>query len=119
MPHACILTPEYMPKKATPHHQFTKPFVSAIAKLANIPVSDAEAESYAAAFTTTMQVVDELQTIDVAAVPQTHQVTGLENVWRADELWPERMFTQEEALANAAQSHNGYFVVQRVIDQEE
>jgi aspartyl-tRNA(Asn)/glutamyl-tRNA(Gln) amidotransferase subunit C len=89
-----------------------------IAKLANIPISEQEEESIAAAFTDTLQVVDELKEVDVAGVEPTHQVTGLTNVTRDDVVDEKRMFTQAEAVFNAKRAHNGYFVVERVIDNE-
>ena len=108
-----------MPKKHTTNHQFTPKFVTSVAALANIPITESEATAYGSAFSETMQVVNELQTVDVSSVEPTNQVTGLENVWREDELWPEYMFTQEQALANAAHTHNGYIVVDQVITQED
>ncbi|MBP9819337.1 Asp-tRNA(Asn)/Glu-tRNA(Gln) amidotransferase subunit GatC [Candidatus Woesebacteria bacterium] len=108
-----------MSKKQPIVNQFTPKFVSGIAVLANIPVTNEEAATYGNAFTETMEVVDQLKTVDVSDTEPTNQVTGLENVWREDELWPNHMFTQEQALANAAQTHQGYIVVNRVIDQEE
>ena len=108
-----------MPKKHTTAHQFTPQFVTSVAALANIPITDEEAVAYGESFADTMQVVNELQSIDVSNVLPTNQVTGLENVWREDELWPDYMFTQEQALANAAHTHNGYIVVDQVITQED
>ena len=89
-----------------------------VAKLANIPISDQESEELAQAFQETLTVVDELQSLDVSKVEPTHQVTGLTNVWREDEVNQDKMFTQEKALANAPQQHNGYFVVDRILKKE-
>jgi len=97
----------------------TSETVSHIAKLANIPITEAEKDELAKGFTTTMKVVDELFAVDVANVEPTHQVTGLENVFREDEVNPTRMFTQKEALANGKRTHNGFFVVNQVIEQDE
>jgi aspartyl-tRNA(Asn)/glutamyl-tRNA(Gln) amidotransferase subunit C len=95
---------------------FTVSDVTAIAKLANIPVSESEKQKLAEGFTTTMKVVDELTQVNVTGVEPTHQVTGLENVFREDEIDVERQFSQDEALANAPRTHNGFFVVNRVIE---
>ena len=92
--------------------------VKHIAQLANIPISDDEEEAFAVAFTDTLKVVDELKEVDVTGVEPTHQVTGLTNVTRDDAVDEERMFTQEEALANGKNTHDGYFVVERLIDNE-
>lgn len=92
--------------------------VQHIANLAQIPISQDETRSLSDAFEETLTVIENLKTIDVANVETTHQVTNLENILRADEVNTERMFTQEEALANAPQVFQGYFVVPRLIDTE-
>ncbi len=96
---------------------FSSDTVSHIATLAAIPVSPEESEELAKGFTTTMQVVDQLSGVDTSAVEPTHQVTGLMNVAREDVVDESRMFTQEEALRNAARSYNGYFVVGQILDK--
>ena len=97
---------------------FTVTQVHHIAQLANIPVSDDEATDLAKDFSQTLQVIEKLKSVDVTGVEPTHQVTGLDNVMRADEVETDRSFTQKEALANASKTHNGYFVVERIIDQD-
>jgi aspartyl-tRNA(Asn)/glutamyl-tRNA(Gln) amidotransferase subunit C len=102
-----------------PTTTITKDTVSKIARLANIPTTDKEEEKLAAGFTTTMKVVDKLFQVDVDGVEPTNQVTGLENVFREDEVDAERMFTQDQALSNTKRKHNGFFVVDQVIEQDE
>jgi len=92
--------------------------VKHIAKLANIPISDQEEKSLEKAFVETMAVVEELKEVDVTGVEPTSQVTGLENVWREDVVDQAHSFTQEEALANAHEQFEGYFLVPQVIDQD-
>lgn len=92
--------------------------VKHIAQLANIPITEEEEAALATAFTDTLKVVDELSEIDVSNVNPTHQVTGLTNVTRPDEVDSFHMFSQEEALANASKKHDGYFVVSRIIDND-
>lgn len=93
--------------------------VEHIAKLAQIPVSEDEKKKFATAFEETLGVVDQLRQLDVTKTPTTHQVTGLENVWREDEVNRAKMFTQARALANGAQTHNGYFVVPRILEEKD
>lgn len=90
-----------------------------VANLANIPISDQEAEILTNAFDETLKVVDKLQSLDVGKTEPSHQVTGLVNVWREDKVIEEQMFTQKQALANAPRKHDGYFVVDRIINKEE
>lgn len=91
--------------------------VAHIADLANIPVTTDEEKKLAEGFTKTLAVVDKLMEVDTLGIEPTHQVTGLENVWREDQIDNSRTFTQEEALANATNKHNGYFVVPQLIGQ--
>ena len=92
--------------------------VDAIAKLANIPVTPDEKKTLAAGFTKVLGVLEELKSVDVKGVEPTNQVTGLEDVTREDEIDVTRTFTQAQALANAKRTHNGFFVVDQVLDQE-
>lgn len=92
--------------------------VSHIAQLANIPITAEEEQKLEKAFEETLAVVEKLQTVDVGSVEPTFQVTGLENVTREDVVDEQRMFTQEQALANARAQHDGFFVVPQVISQD-
>lgn len=100
------------------HRTFTPAQVAHIAQLANIPVSETEKAKLADAFTDTLAVVDQLQELDTSQVPTTHQVTGLENITRDDVVNEAKMLTQDEALANGARTHQGYFVVPQVIEKD-
>lgn len=92
--------------------------VKRIAKLANIPVTDNEIKKLAGEFTKTLVVVEQLNTVDITDVEPVH-TTGLKNVFREDIVDETRMFTQEQALANAPLVSEGYFVVDQVIAQDE
>ncbi|OGJ22385.1 MAG: hypothetical protein A2804_00500 [Candidatus Pacebacteria bacterium RIFCSPHIGHO2_01_FULL_46_10] len=96
----------------------TAAVVQHIAKLANIPITPIEEKKLADGFTTTLGVVDQLKKLDTSTAEPTHQVTGLQNVLRDDGVDRDRMFTQEQALANAPHTHNGYIVVEQILDQE-
>jgi aspartyl-tRNA(Asn)/glutamyl-tRNA(Gln) amidotransferase subunit C len=100
------------------HVSITTETVSHIGKLANIPITQNEEKKLADGFTETMKVVDQLFTVDVEGVEPTHQVTGLENIMRSDEIDTSRMFTQKQALSNSKRTYNGFFVVDQVIEQE-
>lgn len=92
--------------------------VDAVSKSAHIPVTAEEKKDLAEGFTMVIGVLDELKQVDVSGVAPTNQVTGLENVLREDAVDTTRMFTQAQALQNAKRTHNGFFVVDQVIDQE-
>jgi len=97
---------------------FTPQDVRHIAVLANLPVTSAEEQKLADAFNATIAVVNQLFHIDVKEVASTYQVTGLVNVFREDEIETERMFTQQQALSNAPRTHNGFFVVDQIVEEK-
>lgn len=90
-----------------------------IAQLAKIPVSKKEEQALKEAFNETLGVIENLEELDTSKTEPTHQVTGLTNVLREDVVIPERMLTQEQALAQAKQTHKGFFVVDKVLHNEE
>lgn len=97
--------------------KINKQLIKHVARLANIPIQDQEAGELSQAFAETLTVVDELKQLSVDKIEPTHQVTGLSNVMREDEISEKRMFTQEEALKNAPKTHNGFFVVPRILEK--
>jgi len=100
-------------------NKVNKKQVKHISELAQIPVSDEESSRLAEAFSETLDVVDQLKTANVDGVPTTHQVTGFKNVLREDIVDESRSFTQEEALANAQEQQDGYFVVPQVLQNKD
>ncbi len=92
--------------------------ITRIAKLANLPVSQQQAEELTEQVDVTVSYVSQLQTLNTDAVEETSQVTGMENVLREDEVDTARMFSQEEALSNAKRTYNGFFVVDRVLEEK-
>lgn len=92
--------------------------VDKISQLAKIPVTDEEKEKLAQGFNETLGVVDELFKINVSNVEPTHQVTDLENIFREDEVDQEKMLSQNEALSQAKNKKNGYFVVDQILEDD-
>lgn len=91
--------------------------VAHIAKLTNVPVSPTEADKFAAQFESTLNTIAVLNELDTATVEATPQVTNLQNVYREDVIDTSRMFTPNEAVANAPHTANGYFVVEAVLHE--
>lgn len=94
---------------------FSPQQVEHIAELAAIPLAKEELAPLAKAFSETLDVVANLKEVDTSKVEPVHQVTGLENVTRADKVDQESMFTQQQALANARETYQGYVVVPAVL----
>jgi len=92
--------------------------VKKIGKLANLKLQSDEVTLFAEQFTKTIEVVNHLNEIDTEKVDVTYQVNGLSNVTRADEIDMGRVLPQETALREAKKTHNGFFVVERLIDSD-
>ncbi len=90
-----------------------------IAKLANLKVQESQVQLFADQFNQTVDVINQLNEVDTQGVAQTYQVNNLINVSREDTVDTSRMLTQEQALSQAKQTNNGFFVVKRVIDTAE
>ena len=88
--------------------------VERIARLARIHLTPEEVAKMSAELGTIVEFVEQLQSIDVSEVPPTDQVTGLEDVWREDEVKP--YGDRDALLKNAPQSKDGYIVVKRVLN---
>jgi len=101
--HKVIVTPEDVKK---------------IAKLASLKLQENEVELFADQFTKTIDVVNQLNEIDTSKVSGTYQVNNLSNVTRDDIVDQSRILPQEMAIREAKHTHNGFFVVPRIIDTD-
>jgi aspartyl-tRNA(Asn)/glutamyl-tRNA(Gln) amidotransferase subunit C len=57
-----------------------------LARLARLELSDDEIEEFSGELSAILQYVEQLQSVDVAGLKPTNQVTGLTNVTRKDEV---------------------------------
>lgn len=90
--------------------------VKKIAKLANLTLVDNETEKFATQFTDTIAVVKEFDEIDTENINPTYEVNNLQNITREDSVDSSRVLPQETAIREAKNIHNGYIVVERIID---
>jgi len=97
----------------------TKDEVIKISKLSNLRLQDHQTALFADQFTKTIEVVNQLNEIDTNDVKGTYQVNNLHNIGREDVVDLKRVLPLEVALREAKLTHNGFFVVPRVIDSEE
>ena len=91
--------------------------IARIAKLAKLPLTDEQIEELRKQVGVTVDYVSQIQQLETGNSEETSQVTGLENVFREDVIDSKRTFTQEQALANAKRTHNGFFVVDAVFQE--
>ncbi|MDD4900843.1 MAG: Asp-tRNA(Asn)/Glu-tRNA(Gln) amidotransferase subunit GatC [Patescibacteria group bacterium] len=90
--------------------------VKHIAELARLELTDQELEKYGGQLSAVLDYIDQLKEVDVEGVAPTAQVTGLENIWREDEIksWPQHLV--EAALSDAPAKEGRFIKVKRVIE---
>lgn len=94
-------------------NQLSTEQVQHIAKLAHIALTEEEIERYRTELSTVFEYIDQLNEVDTEGVPVTSQVTGLENVWREDEIVDE--YTREQMLASAIDQAEDHLKVNKVL----
>lgn len=94
--------------------KFTQTEVEKVAGLARIGLRSDEQEALALSLSSVLEFVDALQAVDTTGIAPTSQVTGLQDVLRADEV-VDCPLSRDELLANAPASQHGYVKVKRVM----
>jgi len=87
-----------------------------VAKLASLFLSTEEIEKFKPQLISIIDFISKLSDIDTSKVLANTKTTNLVNVFREDKIDPERQLTQDEALSNALETHNGYFKIPAVFD---
>ena len=86
-----------------------------IAKLANLPLKKEEIEKYEKQLSEILEYIEKLKQVKTDDVPETSQVTGLENVTKDDSTAPS--LSQDQALSNTKSKYNGSFKVKVILEQ--
>lgn len=97
--------------------KFSPQDVKKIARLAKIELNPQEEQKLASQLGDILRYVSELQRVNTKDVKPTSQVTGLENVFRDDEIDVSRMLSQDQALSNAPDSYNGFVKVPAILEE--
>ena len=86
-----------------------------IANLARLELSDQELDAYGTQLSNVLGYIDQLKEVDTSDEEPTAQVTGLENVFREDEV--EDWDSQEilEALREAPELEDRFIKTKRVL----
>lgn len=98
--------------------KLTKADVLHVARLAKVNLTEGEVGKYLGQLSKVVAYVGELQEVDTSAVLPTSQTTGLENVYRNDEVYQRETFSQEKALSGSENVKNGYFKVRAILPQK-
>lgn len=95
--------------------ELAKQEVRHLARLSKLQLTDNELEKIGSQLNATIDYVHNLAELDTTHVSSETHVTKTANVWREDKIDTSQMFTQTQALKNAKNKKNGYFVVKRII----
>jgi aspartyl-tRNA(Asn)/glutamyl-tRNA(Gln) amidotransferase subunit C len=85
-----------------------------LAQLARVDLSEEEIEEFAGELSEILQYVEQLQSVDVADLRPTNQVTGLTNVTREDEII-EYGYKPKDLLKNVPTVQDDLIKVKRII----
>ena len=99
--------------------KLTKTEVEHVAKLAKISLSSKEGDEFRKQLSKVLDYIGELKEVDTSDQEPTSQTTGLENVFRIDEIKTSGCLSQQETLSGTDKTRNGYFVVDAVLENKD
>ena len=88
--------------------------VKHVARLANLELTPTEVRKFQKQLSDTISYIEKLKKLNTENILPTSQATGLENVFREDEI--QSSMSQEEALSNAKETHKGFFKVKAIFE---
>ncbi len=88
--------------------------VARIANLARIDVPEQDQEKLAQELSNILNWIEQLNEVDTAGVEPMRSVLPIENEWRADSVNDGNR--SDHIVENAPKTHDGYFVVPRVVE---
>ena len=91
--------------------------VGHVAKLANLTLTPGEKEKFEKQLSSILEYVEKLNWVDTSEAASVAQITGLKNVTREDDE-TQISLTQEEALTNSPDAHNGLFKVKAILESD-
>jgi len=98
--------------------KLTKKDVEHVAKLANLKLTSTEINKYTTQLSAIVDFVGELSEVNTSGVEPTSQTTGLENVFRTDEIDSANTLKIDEALSGTDKTHNNAFKVKAILNKE-
>ena len=85
-----------------------------LAQLSNLQISDDEVDTLRGDLENILGYIEQLSELDTTGVAPTYQVTGLENVWRDDEVQISSV-TREQLLSLAPEQADNSVKVPKVL----
>lgn len=87
------------------------------AKLANLPITEAEEKTFESQLSEIIGYIDQIENgIDITKVEPTFNVSPNNNIKRPDTA--KKSLSQESAISNSQQTKDGYFVTKGVFESE-
>lgn len=96
--------------------KLTSDQVKKVAKLANLQISEADELKYTKQLSAILDYFDQLNKVHTENVEPTFNVTGNSNVLAEDEI--KESLSQNEALQNASNKKEGFFVTKGVFEEK-
>ena len=93
--------------------------VKHVADLARLSLTLEETTKFQKQLSEVVNYIGKLQEVNTQGIEPTSQTTGLNNVFRIDELKTIGSLSSNESLSGTDKTHNGYFVVDQVITKDE
>lgn len=93
----------------------TKDEVLHVAKLAQLDLTEEEVSRFQEQLSEVLDYVGQLKAVETSGVPETSQVTGLENITREDHPEPQRNLSATQVLANAPQTQDSLIKVKQIM----
>lgn len=87
-----------------------------VAKLASLTLAKDEKNIFSPQLEKIVGYISQLEELDTKKVEPIGHITEMVNVTRSDDNAPS--LNQEEALANAPKTHNGFFEVEAIFDND-
>ena len=94
--------------------QITRDDVLHLAQLSSLQLNEAKIDGLQTDISNILGYVEQLSKLDTSCVEPTYQVTGLENVWRDDEVI-DYAISREDLLARAPESADNQVKVPKVL----
>ena len=96
--------------------KLSKKEIQHIANLARLELTEKELKLYGSQLSEILEYINQLQEVDTTNIEPTAQVTGLENVFREDEVkdWDKK--EREVAIRQAPELENGQVKVKRILE---
>jgi aspartyl-tRNA(Asn)/glutamyl-tRNA(Gln) amidotransferase subunit C len=94
----------------------TKDDVKKVAKLANLPLTVEEEEKYTNQLSKILEYVEQLEKVDTSNIDPTFNISGQSNIAQEDKVGT--CLPQQDALKNASNKNEHFFVTKGVFNNE-